>query len=92
MLGIHGGNVSSRGQLLRAREAARRALEIDDRLSAGHAALGYFRLFYEWDFPGARRAFERAVQLNPSYTSALAGYASYLLLVEGQNMLMQLTI
>jgi TolB-like protein/class 3 adenylate cyclase len=81
-LGIWGFNLRYRGEFSKAQQAAQRALEIDDRLGAGHAALGYLRLFYEWDFPGARRAFERAVQLNPSYTSALHGYASYLLLVE----------
>ncbi len=70
----------SRDDFVRAREAAQRALELDERLSAAHAWLGHVR-FNDWDFSGARNAFERAVELSPSDPDALFGLAAYLTLV-----------
>jgi TolB-like protein len=84
LLGIGGRNLRYRGQFPKAREAAQRALEIDDRLGEAHAKLGWVRLYYDWDFPGALRAFERALQLSPSDPDALNDYAWYLLLVDGR--------
>ena len=72
-----------RAQFPKAREAAQRALEIDSRLGLSHAVLGNVRLFYDWDFPGARRAFERAVQLSPSDPGVLDGLAWYLVWMKG---------
>jgi tetratricopeptide (TPR) repeat protein len=57
------------------------ALELDGRLGAAHAELGNVRLHYEWDFPGALRSFERAVELSPSDPRALDGLARYLRLM-----------
>ena len=71
----------SRENWVRAREAARRALELDEQLGAAHAALGTVQLFHDWDFEGARRALERAVELSPSDPYALLGLAQYLLFV-----------
>jgi TolB-like protein/class 3 adenylate cyclase len=84
-LGVVGFNLRLRGELPKAREAAQRALEIDDRLGRAHATLGYIRLYYDWDFPGAGRASERAVQLSPSDPDALTAYAFYLWQVEGRH-------
>jgi tetratricopeptide (TPR) repeat protein len=83
MLGSAGFDMRARSEFPKAREAAERALEIDDRLGEAHANLGAIRLFYDWDFPGARRAYERALQLSPSDPAVLDGYAWYLLDVEG---------
>jgi tetratricopeptide (TPR) repeat protein len=84
LLGVVGLDLRYRDELSKAREAAQRALEIDDRVGRAHAALGNVWLFYDWDFPAARRAFERAVQLSPSDPSAIDGYAFFLLFVEGR--------
>ena len=62
-----------------AREAATRALEIDDRLGGAHAMLGFLRRHYDWDFAGADRAFERAAQLSPNDPLVLEGYVWSLL-------------
>ena len=43
-----------------AREAALRALEIDDTDAEAHAALGFLRQVYEWDWAGAEREYRRA--------------------------------
>lgn len=36
----------------KAREAAQRALELDENLAEAHTALGAVKIFYEWDWPG----------------------------------------
>jgi TolB-like protein/Flp pilus assembly protein TadD len=85
LLGLIGFDLRYRGEFPKAREAAERALEIDDRLGEAYAMLGAVRLYYDWDFPGARRAYERAVELSPSEPGPLSGYAWYLLCVEGRT-------
>ena len=49
----------------KAREAAREALEIDGELGEAHASLGYTKLNYDWDWPGAERELKRAIELKP---------------------------
>lgn len=63
----------------RAAAAAQQALALDPGLAAAHASLGYTRLFYEWDWEGARAAFDQAVALDPGYASAHQWRAWYLL-------------
>jgi TolB-like protein len=81
-LGVAGYNLGYRGEFTKAREAAERALELDDRLGRAHAGLGFVRLWHDWDFSGARRAFERAAQLSPGDPEARGPYAYFLLMVE----------
>jgi TolB-like protein len=80
-LGIAGLGAGSSDDWARAREAAHKALELDEHLGAAHAALGTVRLFHDWDFPGARMALERAVELGPSDPYALSNLGEYLLFV-----------
>jgi serine/threonine-protein kinase len=65
----------------RAAAAARRAIEMEETLAEPHATLGYFKTLYEWDWPGAEREFQRAIELNPQYATARHWYAFYLLTV-----------
>ena len=65
----------------RAEQAASRAIELDESLAEPHATLGYFKTLYEWDWPGAEREFQRAIELNPEYGTAHHWYAFYLLTV-----------
>jgi eukaryotic-like serine/threonine-protein kinase len=53
-----------------AKEAAQRALQIDETLAEAHTSLGIIKSSYDWDWSGAEREFERAIALNPSYTDA----------------------
>jgi serine/threonine protein kinase/Tfp pilus assembly protein PilF len=62
----------------RAKDAARRALEIDNTLGEAHASLGWIALCYDWDWPAAEREFKRAIELNPAYATAHEWYAVYL--------------
>jgi TolB-like protein/DNA-binding winged helix-turn-helix (wHTH) protein/Flp pilus assembly protein TadD len=61
-----------------AKAAAVRALELDETLADAHASLGKINLSFDWDWAGAEREFRRALELNPSLSSAHAGYAEYL--------------
>jgi len=54
----------------KATAAAVRALEIDPDLGEAHASLGYTYLFHAWDWAGAKRELDRAVELNPNDASA----------------------
>ena len=69
----------------KARQAAARALELDDTLAEAHWAFAYVSFIYDWDWPTAAREFERAIELNPSYVPARYMYAFYLWLVEGRS-------
>ena len=62
------------------REAALKALEIDDTLAEGHAALGFVKL-HDWDWDGAAREYKRAIELNPNYALAYDWYSQILLIL-----------
>jgi serine/threonine-protein kinase len=51
----------------KARQAALRALELDDRLAEAHEALGVVKAYWEWDWEGAEREFRRTLELIPGY-------------------------
>ena len=61
----------------RAREAAVRAVALDDRLAEAHSSLAHLAL-HDWQWTDAEREFERAVELNPSSASTHHWYALYL--------------
>jgi serine/threonine protein kinase/Flp pilus assembly protein TadD len=66
----------------RAKAAALKALELDDNLTEAHAALAMAKVYREWDWDGAAKAYRRALQLNPNLTLTRAHYAFYLLLFD----------
>jgi serine/threonine protein kinase/Tfp pilus assembly protein PilF len=70
--------VRPREAMPKAKAAALAALKLDGSLADAHAALGFIHLIYDWDGPAARRALQRAIQLNPSLGTARLNYASYL--------------
>jgi adenylate cyclase len=53
-----------------ARDAALRAIELDETLAEPHATLGLVYSHYEQDFEEAARQFETAIALRPSYATA----------------------
>jgi TolB-like protein len=68
----------------RASEAVEQALRIDPDLDTAHCALGFLKAVREYDWLGAEREFERALELNPSgadtydlYGRVCAGIAQY---------------
>jgi tetratricopeptide (TPR) repeat protein len=54
----------------RAKEAAERAVALDDGSAEAHTSLAVFKLFYEYDWEGSEVEFRRAIELNPSYAYA----------------------
>ena len=69
----------ARGEMARAKNAATRAVALDDHLAEGHAALARALIYYDWDWEGAEREFRRAIDLNPGYPETYHGYSHYLL-------------
>ena len=55
-----------------AKEAALKALALDETVADAHFSLGYVLHYYEWDWAGAERAYRRALELNPG--DAFAGH------------------
>lgn len=62
----------------RAKHAAMKALELDPDLASAHAALGYIKMFHEWDWKGAEAEFQRALEINPGETTGLQNYGALL--------------
>lgn len=65
----------------KAREAAKKALAIDDQLAEAHASLGYTLAFYDWNWSEAEREFKRAIELDPNYATAHHWYSELLMAV-----------
>jgi TolB-like protein/DNA-binding winged helix-turn-helix (wHTH) protein/Tfp pilus assembly protein PilF len=63
----------------KAREAARRALEIDPTLAEAETPLATLKFNYDWDWSGAEDDFQHAIQLNPSYATAYQRYSLFLM-------------
>ena len=59
-------------------QAAIKALAIDSSLADAHATLAAVKYGYDWDWLDAERGFKRAIELNPSSSSARLNYAFYL--------------
>jgi eukaryotic-like serine/threonine-protein kinase len=76
----------------KAREAAIKALELDDRLAEAHNALASVKRDYDWDWSGAEREYKRAIELNPSYATAHQWYGELLLVLgRKQEMLSEMS-
>ena len=66
------------GSLLKAKAAAQRAIELDDTLAEGHAALAYTEFMWLWQWAESEKEFRRAIALNHNYASAHQWFALYL--------------
>jgi tetratricopeptide (TPR) repeat protein len=58
-----------------ARTAALKALALNDELGEAHNSIAAINADYYWDWGEADRHFKRAVDLNPSYETALSFYS-----------------
>jgi serine/threonine-protein kinase len=65
-----------------AETSARTALRLDETLADAHIALGYVRLFRDWDWAGARGSLETALGLQPG-AAAHQWYGLFLDLLGG---------
>ena len=76
------GVVPPREAFPKAKEAAKKSLQIDPNLAEAHCALAYAKFEYDWDLDDAESEYRRAISLNPGYASAHQWYAEYLLTTE----------
>lgn len=53
--------------------AVQRALELDPNLPEAHFLSGWMKVYYEWDWQGAKAAFQHALSLSPNYAMAYDG-------------------
>ena len=68
----------------KAKEAATKAIQLDDSLAEAHTSLAVVKAAYEWDWPGAERESKRAIELNPGYANAHYWYAFSVLTRQGR--------
>lgn len=62
-----------------AKRHATKALELDASRAEAHASLGFVKLYFEWDWPAAEAALQRAVALDPNHAASHQWYSIYLL-------------
>jgi serine/threonine protein kinase len=63
----------------KAKDAALKALNIDDTLPGAHCALGLVSAIYEYDWQAAEQHYQRAIELDPDFAISHAWYAWFLL-------------
>lgn len=63
----------------RAKNAARRALELDENSSKAHTSMGLVLEVFDWDWVGAEQEFKHAIDLNPNHFDAHYEYGLLLL-------------
>ena len=64
------------------REAALKALELDDTSAEANYALAMIRTWTDWDWEGAEAAYLRSIELNPKYADVRAYYAHFLTMMK----------
>ena len=57
------------------KQAAQQSLRLDNEIAESHLALGYMKMYYEWDFMFATNEFKKALELNPNIAEAHEQYA-----------------
>jgi adenylate cyclase len=70
--------IAPREAFSKAKEAALKAIELDDSLAEAHASLGFVHFHYDWDWAAAEKEFKRALVLNPQSAQTHILYTNYL--------------
>lgn len=66
----------------KAKEAAAKALEIDENSAEAHSSMAFIKFRWDWDRTATERSFQTAIKLKPAYAPAHQWYSSYLVAVE----------
>ncbi len=66
---------------VKARQAAAKALALDDSVAEAHLAAAEINLYVDWDFPSAEKEFRRAIELDSDDAQAHQWYAEFLSLM-----------
>jgi TolB-like protein/Flp pilus assembly protein TadD len=62
----------------KAREAAEKALSIDDQLSEAHHSMAMVKMWADWDWSAAESEFRRALEIHPNDAQLHAHYGSFI--------------
>lgn len=73
------GYATPHSSMPKARHYAERALALDSTLVEAHSSRAFIATFYEWNWPGAGREFQKAAALDTRYPSAHLWRAWYLI-------------
>ena len=76
-------SLSRRETARKVKEAALKALSLDERLAEAHTSLAFARMIEDRDLAGAESSFKRSIELNPNYPTAHHWYA-YDLVAQGR--------
>lgn len=66
----------------KAKEAATKALEIDESSAEAHSSMAFIKFRWDWDRSATESEFQEAIKLKPAYAPAHQWYSSYLVAVE----------
>lgn len=66
----------------KAKEAALKALEIDETSAEAHTSLAFIKFRWDWNRTETESEFQTAIKLKPAYAPAHQWYSSYLVAVE----------
>src|SRR5215213_150237 len=66
----------------KAKEAATKALEIEENSAEAHSSMAFIKFRWDWDRTATEREFLQAIRLKPAYAPAHQWYSSYLVAVE----------
>jgi TolB-like protein/DNA-binding winged helix-turn-helix (wHTH) protein/Flp pilus assembly protein TadD len=75
------GESRPREKMPMAREAARKALALDETLPSAHNVMGFIELCYDWNWVGAEKEFKRALELDPNHVPTHNNYARELVIL-----------
>lgn len=64
-----------------AKRMALKALQLDEKLGEAHTALGYIKMYFDWDWAGAEESFKTAIQYNHNYATAYHLYSDFMVIV-----------
>jgi TolB-like protein len=71
--------MSRDGAAYQAKNAAQKALDLDENSSEAHTSMGVILEIFDWDWGGAEREFKRAIALNPNHFDAHYEYGALLM-------------
>jgi TolB-like protein/DNA-binding winged helix-turn-helix (wHTH) protein/Flp pilus assembly protein TadD len=71
-------------ELLAAKQAIQKALDLNDQHGGIYVALGRILLHLDWDIDNAREAYSRGLELSPRDPGVLTAYAKFIWEVDGK--------
>jgi len=74
---VAGGKARPNQAMPESRDAAERAVALDNECGEAHLALGIVKLQYDWDWAAAREEFDHAIKISPGWAFALEWLAHW---------------